>query len=33
MVSIEAELLIDSTVFLTYYRHITTADFVVLAKA
>jgi hypothetical protein len=33
MVSIGAELLIDSTVFLAYYQHITTADFVVLPKA
>jgi hypothetical protein len=33
MVSIGAELLIDSTVFLTYYRHIKTADHVALAKA
>jgi hypothetical protein len=33
MVSIGAELLIDSTVFLTYYRSITAADLKVLAKA
>jgi hypothetical protein len=29
----DADLIIDSTVFLTYYRYATTSDLVVLTKA